>query len=96
MEVATLLHGAAALESDRARVSADAAWNLLALCAHAATIAGGCGWVVGPWRGCGEVGDVLGDWVARADAGDADIRGFAGFTESVVARVKVFTLLVLK
>lgn len=64
MQVAALLHGAAALEADRARVSADAAWDLLALCADAASVARRGGGVVGTWRGCGEVGDVLGDWVA--------------------------------
>lgn len=73
VEEAALLHGTAALEPDRARVSTDAAWDLLALCANAASVAGCCGWVVGAGRGCGEVGDVLGDWVARTDAGDADV-----------------------
>lgn len=74
-------------------MAADATGDLLALCTHAAAVARGCGRVVGTGGGCGQVGDVLGDWVARADAGDADVRGLAGFAESVVTGVEVFSLL---
>lgn len=42
------------------------------------------------------MGDVLRDRVAGADAGDADIRGFAGFAEGVVARVEVFAFLLVE
>lgn len=72
VQEAALLGGAAALEPDRAWMSADAAGDMLALCVHAAAVAG-CAGVVGSGRGCGEVGDVLGHRVARPDAGDADI-----------------------
>lgn len=37
--------------------------------------------------------DVLGERVLRADGGDADVRGFAGFGKSIVAGVEVFALL---
>lgn len=73
-------------------MSADAARDLLADASGAASIAGTAG-VLGAWRSCSEMGDVLRDRVAGADAGDADIRGFAGFAEGVVARVEVFALL---
>jgi hypothetical protein len=92
MQITTLLHGRAALEADRAWVSADAAGDLLADTCDATSIAGATG-VRGAWRSRSEVGDVLRDRVAGADAGDADIRGFAGFAEGVVARVEVFALL---
>lgn len=39
------------------------------------------------------MGDVLGERVLAADGGDAALGGFAGFGESIVARIKVFTLL---
>lgn len=74
-------------------MSADTARDLLALCTDAASVPRGCSRVVGTRRGCGQVGDVLGDWVARADAGDTDVRGFAGFAEGVVTRVEIFPLL---
>ena len=73
-------------------MSADAAGNLLADASGAASIASTAG-VLGTGGGRCEVGDVLWDRVAGADAGDADIRGFAGFAEGVVARVEVFALL---
>lgn len=37
--------------------------------------------------------DILGERVFRADRGDADVGGFAGFGESIVAGVEVFALL---
>jgi hypothetical protein len=37
--------------------------------------------------------DVLGRRMLAADGGDADVRGFAGFGEGVVARVEVLPLL---
>ena len=43
----------------------------------------------------GQMGDVLGRRVLAADGGDADVGGFAGFGEGVVAGVEVFTLLTL-
>jgi hypothetical protein len=73
-------------------VSADAAGNLLADASGAASIASTAG-VLGTGGGRSEMGDVLWDWMAGADAGDANIRGFAGFAEGVVARIKVFALL---
>lgn len=41
----------------------------------------------------GVVRDVLGERVLRADIGDADVGGFAGFGERVVAAVEVLALL---
>ena len=38
--------------------------------------------------------DVFGKRVLRAHGGDADVGGFAGFREGVVAGVEVFALLV--
>lgn len=73
-------------------MSADTAGDLLADARGATSTAGRAG-VCGTWRSRSEMGDVLRDRVAGADAGDADIRGFAGFAESVVARVEVFALL---
>ncbi len=92
LQEATLLHGRAALKADRAWVSADAAGNLLADAGGAASVTDTAG-VLGTGGSGSEMGDVLWDWMAGADAGDADIRGFAGFAEGVVARVKVFALL---
>ena len=80
MQVA-ILDGAAVLEADRAWMSADASGDL-ALGAAAGVGRGGC-----------EVGDVLGDWVAGADVGDAYVGGFAGFAEGVVAGIEVLALL---
>lgn len=85
------LGGAAALEPDRARVAADTAGDLVALCASAGSAAGRG--VIGAGRGRGEVGDVLGDRMAGADVGDADVRRFAGFAEGVVAGIEVLALL---
>lgn len=94
VQEAGLLHGTATLEPDRARVPTHAAGDLLAsLCADAAAVAARCGRVVGARRGRGQVGDVLGNRVARPDVGDAYVGGFAGFTEGVVARVKIFAFL---
>ena len=41
----------------------------------------------------GQVRDVLGQRVLRADRGDAGVRGLAGLGEGVVAAVEVFALL---
>ena len=76
-------------------MSADAAGNLLADASSAASIAGSDG-VLGTGGGRSKMGNVLRDWVAGADAGDADIRGFAGFAKGVVTRVEVFALLCRK
>lgn len=73
-------------------MSAHAAGDWLADASGAASIAGTAG-VLGTGGGRREMGDVLRDRVAGADAGDANIRGFAGFAEGVVARVEVFALL---
>lgn len=43
--------------------------------------------------GRGQMWDILGERVFRADRGDADVGGFAGFGESIVAGVEVFALL---
>ena len=43
--------------------------------------------------GRGQMWDVLGERVLRADGSDADVRRFAGFGKGVVAGVKVFALL---
>ena len=45
------------------------------------------------WTGRGQMWDVLGERVLRADGGDADVGGFAGFGEGIVAGVEVFALL---
>jgi glucose-6-phosphate isomerase len=85
-EAAALLDGTAALEPDRARVATEAAGGLLALTANAATDAAVVwGGVAGARRGCCQVGDVLGHWVAGSDIGHAYVGGFARFAESVVA-----------
>ena len=39
------------------------------------------------------VRDVFGERVLGADLGDADVGGFAGFGEGVVAGIEVFALL---
>lgn len=93
MQEAPLLDGAAALEPDRPGMPADAAGDLLALGGgDGAAVAGGGG-VVGAGRGGGQVRDVLGHGVLGADVGDANVGGFAGFAEGVVARVEVFAFL---
>jgi hypothetical protein len=85
-EAAALLDRTAALEPDRARVAAEAAGGLLALTANAATDAAVVwGGVAGTRRGCCQVGDVLGHWVAGSDVGHAHVGGFARFAEGVVA-----------
>lgn len=91
---ATLLDGATALEADRARVAANAARNLLTLRTDAAAIPGPSGVVSTRGGGC-QVWNVLRNWVAGADVGDADVRSFAGLAQSIVTRVKVFALLEL-
>ena len=42
------------------------------------------------------MGDGVGRGVLDADAGDADVAGFAGLAEGVVAAVKVLALLTLE
>lgn len=92
-EAATLLDGATSLEADRARVAANAAGDLLTLSTDTATITGPSG-VVGTWGGGCQVWNVLRNWVAGADVGDADIRSFAGLAQSIVTRIKIFALLI--
>lgn len=68
---------------------------------HAETVgADAAGVAAGRRRGCGarrggggQVRDVFGLWVLRADGGDARVGGFAGFGEGVVAGVEVFAFL---
>lgn len=93
VEEATLLDGATALKADRARVAANATRDLLTLSTDAATITGRSG-VIGTWGGGCQVWNVLRNWVAGADVGDADVRSFAGLAQSIVTRVKVFALLI--
>lgn len=45
------------------------------------------------WTGRGKMRYVFRKWVLRAHLGDADIRGFAGLGERVVARIEVLTFL---
>lgn len=50
------------------------------------SVAEGAGDVAVLWRGGGgQVGNVFWEGMAGSDAGDADIGGFAGFAECVVA-----------
>jgi hypothetical protein len=85
-EATALLHGTAALEPDRAWVAAEAAGGLLALSANAATDAAVVwGGVVGARRGCCQMGDILGHWVAGSDVGYANVGGFARLTEGIIA-----------
>ena len=39
------------------------------------------------------MGNVFRNWVARSNAGDTDVRSFAGLAQGVVARVEVFAFL---
>lgn len=52
---------------------AEAAGDLVALVVDGASVAGRGGWVVGAGRGRCEVWDVLGDGVAGANVGYADV-----------------------
>lgn len=85
MQEAAFLHRAPALTAKPREhvLTTDGAANL-AILRWAGSVAGG---------GCGEVGDVFWKGVLGADRGDANVGGFAGFAEGVVARVEVFTFL---
>jgi len=87
MQEAAFLHRAPALTAKPREhvLTTDGAANL-AILRWAGSVAGG---------GCGEVGDVFWKGVLGADRGDANVGGFAGFAEGVVARVEVFTFLKL-
>lgn len=92
LQETAFLGWAATLESDRAGMATEAAGQLLSLAAGATSIAGG-GWVVGAGRGCGQMGDILRNRMAGTNIGDTNVRCFAGFAESIVARIEVLAFL---
>ena len=75
-------------------MTADAAGDLLSLSTGTRTIAGRSR-IVGAGRGGGQVRDVLGDGMLGTDVGDADVGGFAGFAQGIIAGVEVFALLTI-
>ena len=48
------------------------------------------------WTGRGQVRDIFGERMLRANGGDTAFRCFSGFGERVVARVEVLTLLLAR
>lgn len=75
-------------------MTADAARNLLSLGTGTRTIAGRSG-IVGAGRGGGQMRDVLGDGMLGTDVGDADVGGFTGFAQGIIAGIEVFALLMI-
>lgn len=73
-------------------MATETARHLLSLIASATSIAGG-GWIISTRRGCSQVRDVLGNGMTRANIGDTNIWGFAGFAESIVAWIEVLAFL---
>lgn len=73
-------------------MATEAAGDLLPLAASAASVAS-CSGIVRTRRGCSQVGNIFGNRMAGANIGDANVRGFAGLAESVVARIEVLPFL---